>query len=648
MAVHQSSVQFCCNGVTGTIVARNGACGAGFGMDDEIGGGAIRGNMGLAVGARGLHFGTTMRLPDPPFVLLDDARAGHAGARLYADPVEIVTARDAAAVAAALARVRAGVRDGLHAAGFCSYDLHADARDAADAAPRLWFGLFRAPLHLDADGVAALLPDPAGAFAAAPRPRVSRADYGAAFARVIDYIRAGDIYQANLTFQAEVPVAGGPAALYALLRARAAAGQGALVATGADWLLSLSPEQFFTLADGALVARPMKGTAARAADPAEDAARAAALARDPKQQAENLMIVDLMRNDLARVAQPGSVRVPELFAVERYPTVHQLVSTVTATLDPARDAVDVLDTLFPCGSVTGAPKRRAMAIIDEVEAAPRGIYTGAIGRIDAGGAGAAFNVAIRTLRLRAGDAVATLGLGSGVVADSDVDQEWAECLAKGRFVTAGEPGFDLIETMRFDPVDGIALLERHLARMKASAAALGFRFDRHSARNELQAATFRLRTPARVRLVLSPRGAIAVGIAPLPVTPELPVRAAVVPLPVAPDDFRLRHKTSRRGFYDAARRARPGCWEVVFADRDGRLTEGSFTSLFVPRGDVLVTPPLARGLLPGVLRAELIATGRAIEGELTAADLAGGFLLGNSVRGLVSAVTVADSEAAAL
>jgi para-aminobenzoate synthetase/4-amino-4-deoxychorismate lyase len=329
--------------------------------------------------------------------------------------------------------------------------------------------------------------------------------------------------------------------------------------------------------------------------------------------------------------------VPELFRVEQYPTVHQMVSTVIATPRDDIGAVEALAALFPCGSVTGAPKLRAMEVIAEVEGGPRGIYTGAIGRIDPDG-GMAFNVAIRTLTIEPGASSATLGLGSGVVADSTAEEEWEECLAKGAFVTSGETAFDLIETMRFDPELGLPLLERHLARMKASAQAFGREFDRHAARNELQAATFRLRTPARVRLLLAPSGALAIGISPLPDTPDGPVTVAVRPHQVAPDDFRLLHKTSRRNIYARA----PDAFETLYTDREGYLTEGSFTSLFVEREGVLVTPPLARGLLPGVLRAQLLASGRAVEGDLTPGDLENGFFIGNAVRGLVSAVTVAD------
>ncbi|MDF7774209.1 aminodeoxychorismate synthase component I [Sphingomonas sp. AOB5] len=583
-------------------------------------------------------------LPAPPFVLLDDARPNGAGARLYANPVEIVEANGEEEVCAALERIRAS---GKHAAGYLTYEASAGfepsawPQPAGGERPRLWFGLFDGYEKVDA---AALLPDPAGAWAGKPQPWITRQQYGEQFTRVIDLIEAGDIYQANLTFRAWVRWAGAPASLYALIRARAAAGYGALVATGEQWLLSFSPELFFAVESGRLTAKPMKGTAIRGDSEAEDRRLAEELQSDPKQRAENLMIVDLMRNDLSRVARAGSVQVPQLFHVEQYPTVHQMVSTITAELDEGLDAIDALQALFPCGSITGAPKVRAMQIIGEVEGAARNAYTGSIGRIDPAKDGksrdAMFNVAIRTLSVDATSDAAVLGLGSGLVADSKVQEEWDECLAKGAFVTKGEAPFDLIETMAFDPEIGIKLLERHLARMKVSAQLFGFEFDRHGVRNELQAATFRLRDASRVRLLLAPSGAIAIGIAPMPTVPEGPVQVAILAQEVAPDDFRLRHKTSRRAFYPRV----PGMFETIYTDAQGYLTEGSFTSIFVERDGVLVTPPLSRGLLPGVLRAELIESGKAIEGDLTPADLEHGFFIGNALRGLVSAVTVAEGS----
>lgn len=581
------------------------------------------------------------RLPSSPFVLLDDARITQAAqARLYRDPISVRVARDAPSLAALLEELGQG--DG-HWAGFLTYEagLLLEARLAHLARPTglplAWFGRFDDYETIAPDAVPRWLPASDGAWASAPEPRLSRRDYEAALAEVKALIAAGDIYQANLTIRADVRFAGHPLALYAGLRARARAGFGGVIWTGEDWLLSLSPELFFALKDGKITTKPMKGTAARLGSADADAAQVEKLLHDPKQRAENLMIVDLLRNDLSRVAAPGTVAVPDLFTVESYPTVHQMISTVTAHLDPQKGIADVLRAIYPCGSITGAPKIRAMEVIDAVEPETRGIYTGSIGRIDPNG-DAAFNVAIRTLHIKGDAQHATLGLGGGIVADSQASEEWAECLAKGRFV-ADARQFDLIETMRFDPQEGLARLDYHLARLQDSATYFGFAFDRHAVRNELQAATFRLRLPMRVRLLLSKAGQMAIEMAPLPATPDKPVPVHCVPLPVEPSDFRLRHKTTDRAFYDAARLA-AGAFETVFVDPQGFLTEGSFTNIFVERNGVLLTPPAMRGLLPGTLRAALLAEGKAREADLTPADIAPGFFLGNGVRGLFAAQLV--------
>ena len=581
-----------------------------------------------------------------PYILLDDARPGGGPARLYTNPVATICARQEGEVEGALARLREAIGNGLNAAGFLSYEAGAVFEPRLnitlrDAAPLLWFGLFRDWREIAPDALPGLLPDPRGAWIGKLRPEIDFAAYRERAECVAALIGAGDIYQANLTFRASVASMGSAPAIYAALRERARAGYGALIETGEDTIVSLSPELFFALKDGQLTARPMKGTAPRGVDREADDALARNLAADPKQRAENLMILDLMRNDFTRIAAPGSVSVPERFVVETYPTVHQMVSGVTARIAPGRDAVDALHYLFPCGSVTGAPKIRAMEIIGSVERqSARGPYTGAIGHIDANG-DAMFNVAIRTLWRHDGHRF-SMGLGSGYVADSKALSEWEECLAKGAFLTNGQPDFDLIETMAFDPRVGIALLEKHLDRMKQSAQAFGFAFDRHATRNELQAATFRLRQPSRIRLLLAPSGNSAVEIAPMPPEPQVPVPVAIAPLPVDCDDFRLRHKTTDRAFYDEARIS-SGAFEVLFTLPDGSLSEGSFTSIFAPKGDRLAPPPLTAAL-PGILRRELIESGRAFEAPLYAHDLKQDFFIGNALRGLIRARLVADAQ----
>ena len=641
-----------------------------------------------------------------PFVLLDDAReTGARPARLYRDPVDVVVAQRPDEVEGALARIEALSAQGLHLAGHMAYEAGlalepklaplAAARCGADG-PLLWFGAFAGYTAIAADEVPGWLASVVAGGAAwlGPlEPQISPGGYARAFDAIRAAIEAGDIYQANLTLPLAGAYAGDPMAIHARLRGAAAAGHGGVVYDGAHWLLSYSPELFFSLRRGEVMVRPMKGTRPRGRDAAADAARREELAASPKDRAENLMIVDLMRNDLARVSVPGSVRVEAAFAVETYPTVHQMVTTVRSRLKPGKGAVDLLRALFPCGSVTGAPKIRAMELIAAHEPHPRGAYCGAIGRIEpqAGAelqrtdnddnetGGAAFNVAIRTLRLTPdgqgganSGGRAVMGVGSAVVADSDCLAEWRECMVKGGFVrqSFAPPGsgsapkggsadgddagddpapvasFDLIETMAFSPEHGIPLLDLHLTRIGASAADLGFMFDRHAVRNAIQALCFEAEAPSRLRLMIARSGAYALEIGAMPVAIGRqgtgPVGCILLPLPVDEEDWRLRHKTSDRGFYEAGLRAAhaAGAGEALFVRDDGLVTEGCFTNLFVERDGVLLTPPARLGLLPGVLRRSLIEAGRAHEAELAVADLADGFLIGNAVRGLMAAVLV--------
>jgi para-aminobenzoate synthetase/4-amino-4-deoxychorismate lyase len=596
-----------------------------------------------------------------PFVLLDDARAGDgaADALLYQAPRALFVAHRAEEVEPVLAAAEAARAAAAGAlAGYIAYEAGLAlepklavlaASRAGAAGPLVWLGLFGPPRRIAADDVAAWLADRAdGTGTLGPmEPQLSPGGYEAAFNALREAIHAGDVYQANLTYSLAGSYRGDPVGLYAALRGAAAAGYGGLIFDGSHWLLSFSPELFVALNGGEAKVKPMKGTRPRSADPAADRAAVEQLATSVKDRAENLMIVDLMRNDLSRVAAPGSVHVDAPFAVESYPTVHQMVSTVRARLSPGKGAMDLVRALFPCGSITGAPKIRAMELLASTERDARGAYCGAIGRIDADG-NTAFNVAIRTLRLTPvenGQGSAVLGIGSAIVADSEALAEQRECEVKAGFLRRAAPGLtapqcDLIETMRFEPESGIALLENHLARMKASAEALGFAFDRHALRNQIQALCFELDAPAKVRLLVSRSGASALETGPLPAALVEPVKVAALPHPLDPSDWRLAHKTSDRGFYeDAFAAARSlGADEAVLVRADGHVTEGSWTTIFANGPDgVLWTPPTDLGLLPGVLREKLIAQGKAREAALTLDDLAGGFWIGNALRGLMRA-----------
>ena len=596
-------------------------------------------------------------LGDAPFVLFDDAReTGAADARLFRSPSELFVARRAEELAAVLeaadgARLRT---PGATLAGYIAYEAGlaleprlaplAEARSGA-AGPLVWLGLFGEPEVIPAADVPGWLAGQARqeadlASIGPLEPQVAPGDYAARFEALQEAIRAGDIYQANLTLPLAGAARGDPLAIYAAVRPEARAGWGGVLFDGAHWLLSFSPELFFRVESGEITCRPMKGTRPRGREAAEDRALAEELAASAKDKAENLMIVDLMRNDLSRVAEAGSVRVEDAFRVETYPTLHTMTTTVRARLGARAGAMDVLKALFPCGSVTGAPKIRAMEWIDKVEIDARGAYCGAIGWIGPEG-NAAFNVAIRTVRLTPGENGqhrAVLGVGGAIVADSEPMAEWREALVKGDFLRRAAGGHDLIETMRAE-TGAAALLGLHLERLEQSARELGFSFDRALAEARIAALIDGLEGPAKLRLVLARSGALALESAPLPPPLPDPVPVISLPHPLHCGDWRLRHKTTDRGFHEAALVAarEQGAAEAVLVREDGLVTEGSWTSVFVERDGILFTPPLALGLLPGVLRRSLIEAGKAREAKLTLDDLARGFLIGNAVRGLMRA-----------
>jgi para-aminobenzoate synthetase/4-amino-4-deoxychorismate lyase len=594
--------------------------------------------------------------------LLDDGLSSDGGAWLLQRPETAIACDDPGEVAAALAAIEEGVAAGRFAAGFLAYELGyaLEPRLRPLLPPRrrlplLRFQLFAGAERLAPEGVRAWLADrAAGGYEAGPlRPQWDATRYGRAFDRVREGIAAGDVYQINLTFPLRFTFRGNAVAFYRELRRRQHVGHGAFVRTGGLTLLSLSPELFLKIEGGRLTVRPMKGTAGRGRSPAEDADLAMALAQDEKSRAENLMIVDLVRNDLSRLAAPGGVRVTDLFTVETFRSLHQLTSGVSAEVGPRPPLAALLPALFPCGSVTGAPKIRAMEIIRELEAGPRGLYTGAIGMLTPDGRGF-FNVAIRTLLIDAAGE-AEMGVGSGVVFDSDAEREYAECLMKARFVSERDPPFALIETLKWQRRQGYVLLDRHLDRLTASAAYFAIPCCRDVARARLAAAAETFTDDGcRVRLRLDEEGEIAIEGEPLKPLPSV-LHYALSPRPMPSTEPFRYHKTTRREAYEAERArlaARTGCHEVLFVNERGELTEGSWTNLFVQRGGRLLTPPVASGLLDGTLRRELLATrpGEVKEALLYPADLAraDAVFLGNSVRGLMPARPVTGSTTADL
>ena len=589
------------------------------------------------------------------FVLLDNSSGQGAPSLLFSDPVAIVAAQAPEEVKGALEGLEAGLKSGLHAAGFFAYELGyvlepklrpllPEGRNV----PLLWFGLYKEPRAMTETEVERWLTTHTRSgsyqFTSVTCAWDSKA-YQERFAEVQEKIRAGDIYQLNLTFKARFRLAGSPLTFYRDLRQRQRVAYAGIVDTGEVTVLSASPELFIEQRARVIDTRPMKGTAPRGTTPEADEEARRVLASDVKQRAENLMIVDLMRNDLGRIAETGGVTVTDLFTVETFRTLHQMTSGVRATLKTGVGLADLLQAIFPPGSVTGAPKIRAMELICAYETEPRGVYCGAIGHITPRG-DALFNVAIRTpVVFRDGEG--EMGIGSGIVFDSEGAKEYAECLLKMRFLTDPPRTFELIETLLYEPGRGYWLLGRHLERLEASARYFGFAFDAAAIRDVLaREVEGREGERRRVRLLLAEDGAITLTGTPLALPEPGPVmRFAVSETRLDSTDLFLFHKTTRRELYDREWRHysdRLGADEVIYLNERGELTEGSRTNIFVERGGRLVTPPLESGLLPGVLRAELIASGKAEEAVLTLADLdaADAVYLGNSVRGLVRAERV--------
>ncbi|QQR39074.1 aminodeoxychorismate synthase component I [Devosia rhizoryzae] len=580
----------------------------------------------------------------PGTVLLHDNLSPKGQNLLFAEPVETLVAHTAAEARAALVRLESAGQEGLWAAGYLAYEVGFLFEERLGAllperseTPLLWFGLYRAPVSVD---VTALLAQANAGSASDIQPSQTLAQYRMAFDRVKTLIEAGDTYQVNLTFKAGFELRGDPVGLYRTLAQSQKTAYGALIHAGDHWVLSRSPELFVSGAGDVLKARPMKGTLRRGKTRAEDQAGRAALAADEKNRAENLMIVDLLRNDLGRIAETGSVEVTDLFTVETFSSLHTMTSGIEARKKPGVGIAEVLENLFPCGSITGAPKLRAMEIIHEVEAGPRGLYTGSIGYI-APNNDFAFNVAIRTATIRNG--VGEIGIGGGIVADSMAEDEYAEALLKLTFLANPALPVTLIETFKWTPEDGYLLLDRHLARLRHSAAY--FALDASGAEAYLLDEAKTWIQAMRVRLTLSDAG-LALTAVPLPPSPAT-FRFAIHPEPLDSGMLWLAHKTTNRLFYDQPRqRAHDefGLDELVFTNERGELTEGSFTNLFVELDGQLTTPPLSSGLLPGTLRAELIARGEVVERVLTLADLghAEAIYLGNSVRGLIPAHWIKD------
>ncbi|MFC7049229.1 aminodeoxychorismate synthase component I [Emcibacter nanhaiensis] len=568
----------------------------------------------------------------------------------YEAPEDLIVARRPDDLEGAFERMEEALDSGRHLAGYVSYEAGLVLEERLQALvpqrpdiPYVCMGVYAGRKKLFSGEMEENWPRETGGrdgYISGLHLNISREDYLADIARIHDYLRAGDVYQVNYTLQALFEYNGPSRALYSRLRRAQPVSYGAFIESDDFDILSFSPELFLKKTGDRVVTKPMKGTIRRGRTLEEDEALADFIRDDEKSRAENLMIVDLIRNDLSKLARPGSVRVDSLFDVEKYRTLLQMTSTVEAELDEQVRVTDLLRAMFPCGSVTGAPKIRAMEIIHELERGPRGIYTGAIGYITPD-RDLCFNVPIRTLMIDH-QGRGCLGIGGGIVADSDAGAEYEECLLKASFLTREQADFEILETMLWTEQDGIGLLGRHLDRLEKSASYFDFPCDREAIRQELGEAVSHLAGsgPWRVRLLLSPKGNWSIT---CEKTEDMdPGRKYAICLAEEKADSSnslLYHKTTARALYNrelAQARGR-GCFEVIFQNENGELTEGSFTNLFVELDGRIYTPPLSAGLLPGTLRQDLLDQGKVTEKSLRPEDLqrASRIFVGNSVRGLV-------------
>ena len=566
----------------------------------------------------------------PGFALLRDGSAW----RIYRNPLELLVASEVESLTDLLRRVEEHVHRGGEAAGLLRYEagyaLEPKLRPLLRrvSGPLACFGLYEECAILPALPVSTAKALPIDHL----RSAITREHYCGQVAAIRRLIEAGEVYQINLTTRVHFTWKRSAWEFFSTLFRSHPVPYAAFFHAGDEQIVSLSPELFFRIEHGRITVRPMKGTAPRERTLKEDIACAEALRKDVKNRAENVMIVDLMRNDLGRICRIGSVKTPQLFEVERYPSVWQMTSTVEGQLLEGCPIESVIGALFPSGSVTGAPKIRAMEHIAQLEASERGAYTGSIGYFAPDRA--FFNVAIRTATLRGPSG--TMGVGGGITYGSSAAAEWDECQWKAAFLMQRQPDFRILETMHWG--GEYRHLEDHIARMRESAEYFDFCFDETRVRGALQDLAARLPSaPQRVRMTLTQEGTLE--LQHQEYVDERFGRVRISPQVVSSGDRFLFHKTTNRGLYDdewmAAQDA--GCDDALFFNEKGELTEGARHNVFVVKDGVWRTPPISCGLLPGTCRARILREQPdASEAILTLSDLlnADGIYLCNSVRGI--------------
>ncbi len=572
------------------------------------------------------------------------------GWRRFDAPVDVVVAESLDQVLPALSRVEAACADGLTAAGYVAYEA-APAFDSSLQAhpsriPLLLFGLF--------ESSAAAELAPASSLQLPLAPQQGRDDYEKALAQIKEHLRNGDTYQVNYTQHLLGHTEIEPEQLFASLYAAQPSELAAFIQWRELSICSVSPELFFSLENDKITMEPMKGTRPRGKTAEQDQQLHDELLSSEKERAENLMIVDMVRNDLGRIATPGSVKKERLFKIVELPTLWQQVSTISATSKAS--LTQLFTALFPCASITGAPKASTMKIIKSLEPGPRGVYTGAIGVIR-GTQGMRFNVAIRTLTLDSRTQSAEYGIGGGIVWDSEIESEWQETLLKAKVLNPDLQDFSLLETMRFEPGSGIARHTLHVERLLSAAQYFGVPLTRERVESALASLKATAQSasenddpitgghnssqPARIRLLVNHQGEITLQSMPLP-APQAQVTLKLAASPVDTRDKYLQFKTTQRDTYQRLAQAQSDCDDVILWNERGEITETTIYNIYLEIDGELLTPARHCGLLPGTYRQQLLDEGLVREAVLSKDDLrrATRIAVSNSVRGMQDAILI--------
>lgn len=565
----------------------------------------------------------------------------------FSELVHIIECRETEDVARAFSEIENAVRSGMHAAGFLCYEAASamdsvyQTQDQTDL-PLMCFGVFKKRQEVCAE----ILHDfSSRSHILDMQPDITREQFNAAISRIHSYIASGDTYQVNFTFRLNGVFSGHSSHFYQQMCHNQRAEFSALIQTDDYAIISASPELFFRWQNGVLETRPMKGTVRRGRNEIEDLKNRDYLLTSEKERAENVMIVDLMRNDMNRISRPGSVHVPALFKVEKYETLMQMTSSVRSKLAPDTSFFEVFKALFPCGSITGAPKIKTMSIIKNLENSARGIYTGNIGYFSPGPE-AVFSVAIRTAIIQHKTRKIQLGVGSGITIGSNAAAEYDESLLKSKFIFKQCIRFQLVETMRFEMGRGIFLLENHLQRLAASARYFIFAYPSATVIESLQhfVETTKMEA-ARIRLLLSRDGSFQIQVMPFKkILNPKPVLLKLCNTPVQSSDVFLFHKTTHRHVYNSRRAEVDDCDDIIMMNEKGEVTESCIGNIIVQRGDRWLTPPVSSGLLAGTYRQHLLQEGRIEEQIITRRDLLAAEKICriNSVRGMEKCILAID------